>query len=104
MLLKQFCQLGMIRPKEAIEALFMACMIDGISGDGMAVARDRDGGRLVLLPVEIADKTADIAEKRRDSIMLRHFAGHFSHTDVDGDMLIKQGAIDAQIDILWNAV
>ena len=79
-------------------------MIDGIAGDGVAIAGDRDHRRGMRLAVDVADQTADPALERGNARALGHDRANLCHPDVDRDMLFEQGGIDAQLDIARNVV
>lgn len=59
---------------------------------------------MIFLPIEIADETADVPEKGRNARMASHMFGHPGHADVDRNMIIEQGWIDAEVDILRHPI
>lgn len=59
---------------------------------------------MIFLAIEITDQTADISEKGGNAGMASHMFGHSGHADVERDMIIEQGWINTQVDILRHPI
>lgn len=103
-LLQQLRQCRMIGSEKTRKARFMPVMVKRVAGDRMAIAGNRYRRRLMFLPVEIADKPTDIAEKGGISRLSSHQMRDPGHANIDGHMLVQQRRSDAKLDVIRNAV
>ena len=58
----------------------------------------------VLVAVEVADQAADPGLKGGHAGALGHRHADLADADVDGDVLVEQCGVDAELDVLGNAV
>jgi hypothetical protein len=93
-----------IRPPVPVDAGQSCVMINGIAGDGMAIARNRDDVRRVFLAVEIDDKAGQIAKDAGEFEMGTQSLPQFRHADVDGDVFLQNRRGDAKVQVVWHAV
>ena len=94
----------MIGPPIAVDARCPSVVVNGIAGDRMTIACNRDDVRRIFLAVKVNHQPRDIAKDARTAEPMAERSPQFRNTDVDGDVLVKQGGRDAQINIFRHAI
>ena len=98
----QFGQRGMIRTVEPVQPGFDIGA--DIAGDQRPVALARHRCGIVLAPMQVAHEAADRGDMRGHAVAPGQPVGNALDADIDRDMRVEQGRVDAQLDVFGDVV